>query len=295
MLSVVIPVFNNNEQLSLTLESLSRQTLDQDLFEVYVVDDGSTDKAEVVIENFKSKIRNLNYIYQENGGRSKARNGAKHKLNGEIVVFTDSDRIPSYTFLEYHYNFHKENEYCICVGEVKEIYFSNITKNKDKIFKVVETDNRLAKKISVHKVLYSIYNDAGNTDSTIPWVTTFSGNMSLPKYILDDEIGWFDENFTDWGFEHFELGYRLFKAGVKFKFEKKAVNYHLAHSRESGSLMAAMERSHKYFYEKHPDNSIKYLLEFMKGQISIQELECIASNGRKVLEENEKLYLNIVN
>lgn len=295
MLSVVIPVYNNNEQLALTLESLSRQTLDQNLYEVYVVDDGSPDRADMTVENFKKRIKNLNYIYQKNGGRSKARNGAKHKLKGEIVVFTDSDRIPNFTFLQNHYDFHKQNDYCVCVGEVKEMYFSNISKNRDKILRVVEIDNRLAKKISVHKVLYSIYDDKGNTSSSIPWITTFSGNMSIPKNILDNETGWFDEDFTDWGFEHFELGYRLFNAGVTFKHEKKAINYHLAHSRQSGSLMTAMEKGHKYFYEKHPDNSVKYLLEFMKGQLSLQELEYIASEGRKKIKEDKKLYLNIIN
>ncbi|MEC2074253.1 glycosyltransferase [Alkalihalophilus marmarensis] len=295
MLSVVIPVYNNNHQLSLTLESLAKQTLDSNLFEVFVVDDGSTTKADIVVNDFKGKIKNLYYLYQENGGRSKARNGAKSKLNGEIVVFTDSDRIPSYTFLESHYNFHKENNYCVCIGEVKEMYFTNLTKSREKIFKVVETDNRLAKIINVHKVLYSIYDYDGNTNSPVPWLTTFSGNMSLPKNILDNEIGWFDEDFTDWGFEHFELGYRLHKAGVQFKFERKAINYHLAHSRETGSLMEAMNRSHKYFYKKHPDAPIKNLLDFMKGKISLQDLEFIASNGKGAVQKSEKLYLKIVN
>jgi glycosyltransferase involved in cell wall biosynthesis len=294
MISVIIPVYNNNNELQLTLEAFSKQSLDEDLYEIFIVDDGSPEKAENVVNSFKGKIKNIKYIYQKNGGRSRARNGARKYLNGTIVLFNDADRIPNSTFLEMHYKFHQAYKNCVCVGEVKEIYFTDILNKKDRIFKVVDTDNRMAKKIPVHKVLYSIYDDNGFTTSKVPWITTFSGNLSIPRSILDNEVGWFDESFSEWGFEHFELGFRLFKAGATFAYNNKAKNYHIAHSRESGSLFTAMKLSHQYFLKKHPEKSVEYLMDFMLGEISLQKFEAIAAN-HSIPSNIEHSFIKIIN
>ncbi|MEG2318588.1 MAG: glycosyltransferase family A protein, partial [Rikenellaceae bacterium] len=61
--SIVIPVYNRNEELGVILESLSQQTYRD--FEVIVVDDGSIESAEPTCETFKDVLK-VKYIYKYN-------------------------------------------------------------------------------------------------------------------------------------------------------------------------------------------------------------------------------------
>lgn len=87
MISVVIPLYNKEEIVRQSLESvLSQQYSD---FEVVVVDDGSTDKsADIVRQINDPRIR---LISQPNGGPSKARNTGVREAKGEWIVFLDAD------------------------------------------------------------------------------------------------------------------------------------------------------------------------------------------------------------
>ncbi|MBH0357122.1 glycosyltransferase [Bacillus toyonensis] len=296
MISIIIPTYNDEESLDLTLKGFEKQTLDKDKFEIWVVDDGSDIKPQELITKYE-KVFNLRYIYQNNQGRAKARNAAKGLINGELVIFNDADRIPGPKFLEEHFENYKKNNSFVTIGNVKEIYFTNLKEKVDMIFKVVAQESRLARTIPIHKVKYKVYDENGCTDCHIPWITTFSGNMSVSKKLLDS-IGWFDEDFKSWGFEHFELGYRLYKNGGIFNFNKRALNYHLAHKRDHNQMLSEMSASHKYFYEKHQEEVVLAIMDFMFGQINLIDLELIAnrsstSNMLDRLSTDESIKINL--
>lgn len=85
--SVVIPTYNRHGMVEEAIESVLAQTLDD--VEIVVVDDGSTDgTGDVLKARFDERIR---YFYQENQGRSVARNRGARASTGEYVVFLDSD------------------------------------------------------------------------------------------------------------------------------------------------------------------------------------------------------------
>lgn len=85
--SIIIPTYNRSALLKQALLSCLEQTY-QD-FEIIVVDDGSTDDTKQVVESLgSSKIR---YFFQENCGRSKARNRAISLAEGKYITFLDSD------------------------------------------------------------------------------------------------------------------------------------------------------------------------------------------------------------
>lgn len=86
MVSIVIPTYNTGEYIQYTLESVFKQTYED--FEVIVVDDGSTDDTKEVLQVYMERIR---YIYQENSGRSEARNTGIKAAKGKYVAFLDSD------------------------------------------------------------------------------------------------------------------------------------------------------------------------------------------------------------
>jgi len=84
--TAAIVTFNRAAYLPEALESIFAQTLRAD--EVLVVDDGSTDETEAVLERYGDRIR---YVRQENAGRSAARNRAVDETRTPYISFLDSD------------------------------------------------------------------------------------------------------------------------------------------------------------------------------------------------------------
>jgi len=91
-ISVVIPTHNRKHLLLQCLDSLERQSLGMDRFEVIVVDDGSTDGT---IEELRRRPRvfAFNYLRIENSGPSQARNAGTASILGEYIAFTEDDVI----------------------------------------------------------------------------------------------------------------------------------------------------------------------------------------------------------
>ena len=83
---VVIPVFNGERYLGETLESILSQTYP--IYEVVVVDDGSTDGTAAVIRGFGRKIK---YLYQPNQGTAAAFNYGIEHTGGDFFAFLGAD------------------------------------------------------------------------------------------------------------------------------------------------------------------------------------------------------------
>jgi amino acid adenylation domain-containing protein len=83
--SVIIPSYNSAKFLPEAIESVLNQTYP--VFEIVVVDDGSTDKTKEVCNCYPT----VKYIYQENQGASVARNIGMQFSKGEYLLFLDSD------------------------------------------------------------------------------------------------------------------------------------------------------------------------------------------------------------
>lgn len=93
MLSIIIATYNRSEYLVDALNSLARQSIHKDKFEVVVVDNNSTDKTENVISDFKKKFPDINlcYVIEKKQGLSNARNRGIMEASGEIIAFMDDD------------------------------------------------------------------------------------------------------------------------------------------------------------------------------------------------------------
>ncbi len=89
LVSVIIPTYNRRESVKEAVQSALEQ--DYPKIEIVIVDDGSADgtKEEVAVV-FGSKIR---YVYQENAGKSRARNKGVIESAGQLVCFLDSDDV----------------------------------------------------------------------------------------------------------------------------------------------------------------------------------------------------------
>lgn len=89
--SVVIPVYNAADYLEETVGSVQRQTY-QD-FEIFLVDDGSTDGRSGGLCNRLSEEmpEKIYVLHKENGGAGDARNAALSQVSGDYIIFLDSD------------------------------------------------------------------------------------------------------------------------------------------------------------------------------------------------------------
>lgn len=83
--SVIIPSYNSANFLPEAIESVLKQTYP--VFEIIVVDDGSTDETKQVCDRYPT----IKYIYQSNQGLIGARNTGFYASKGEYILFFDSD------------------------------------------------------------------------------------------------------------------------------------------------------------------------------------------------------------
>ena len=88
--SVIIPVYNRPEELGELLESLTRQTYTS--FEVIIVEDGSTRRSDMVVDEFRDRL-DTHYIEKENSGQGFSRNVGFEASRGDYLLVFDSDCI----------------------------------------------------------------------------------------------------------------------------------------------------------------------------------------------------------
>lgn len=96
MISVVIPLYNKEQSIASTINSVLAQTYKD--FEIVVVDDGSTDKSADVVRAIDDD--RIVFISQENQGVSAARNTGIIAAKGEYVAFLDGDDLWHSEYLE---------------------------------------------------------------------------------------------------------------------------------------------------------------------------------------------------
>ncbi len=89
LISVIIPTYNRALTLQATIQSVLRQTYKE--FEIIIIDDGSTDDTEQIINDFNDK--RITYIRQDHRSASFARNKGIENAKGAYIAFLDSDDI----------------------------------------------------------------------------------------------------------------------------------------------------------------------------------------------------------
>lgn len=91
--SVIIPIYNVENYLEETIDSVINQTIGfNDNIQLILINDGSPDSSEEICERYKKEYpNNIIYLKQENSGVSVARNKGLELATGEIINFLDSD------------------------------------------------------------------------------------------------------------------------------------------------------------------------------------------------------------
>ena len=95
--SIIVPVFNRPDELKELMISLKNQSFKE--FELVVVEDGSVEKSEQLLEEFGKEMK-IVYVFQENTGPAIARNKGMEVAMGEYLLFIDSDCIAPDNWLD---------------------------------------------------------------------------------------------------------------------------------------------------------------------------------------------------
>lgn len=101
-ISIILPVHNTSSYLEECLNSIHNQSFKN--YELICVDDGSLDNSYEILKKYEKIITNCKVIHQSNQGVARARNEGLRNVNGDYIVFIDSDDFIEYNYLERLYN-----------------------------------------------------------------------------------------------------------------------------------------------------------------------------------------------
>lgn len=147
-ISVIIPVYNVEKYLDKMLASVFNQTINN--LQVIIVNDGSTDNSETIIEKYIDMQPDIIYLKQENKGVSAARNIALDKIKGKYTIFLDPDDYIDSNILLKLYNKAEESSSDVVICGYKMIYEKSLEQinclyeiEENKIYKNIEIVNMI--------------------------------------------------------------------------------------------------------------------------------------------------------
>lgn len=127
LVSVIIPVYNKEDSIRQTIESVLHQTFRD--FELILVNDGSTDSSGHIASAFQGIDSRVKYCHQENQGVSAARNKGIDLAKGKYITFLDADDRWNLRFLEHMVNAIGDGNVCYC----GHVYYINGKKKRSKL------------------------------------------------------------------------------------------------------------------------------------------------------------------
>lgn len=175
--SIIVPVYNVEKYLDKCLKSLVNQTLKD--IEIIVVNDGTKDNSQKIIDKYVNKYPKLVKSYiKENGGLSSARNYGLKYAKGKYIAFVDSDDYVETNMYQKLYDKAVEKDFDMVVCNLKYIYetkevnaYSNI--NKD-----------ILTKEEIKKSMINIYPSA--------WNKLFNKRLFKNKVLFKEKV-WFED------------------------------------------------------------------------------------------------------
>jgi len=118
LISVIIPAYNEENYIGKCLDSLQKQTLNRNLYEIIVIDNASTDKTSAIVKKYPVKL-----IFEKRKSVVIARQKGVDNSRGNIIVSADADTIyPPHWLKRIYVSFSQHPQ---LVGLVGWIYYSH--------------------------------------------------------------------------------------------------------------------------------------------------------------------------
>jgi glucosyl-dolichyl phosphate glucuronosyltransferase len=176
MLSIIVPTRNRADLLQLALQSLQSQTLSSDLFEVLVIDNGSTDNTKQVVTSFQQHSGNIRYFFESTPGLHVGRHLGMKMAGSDILVYADDDIEAFPTWLEAIAESFQDSEVVLVGGKNLPKFESEPPEWILKMWEKDENGNRILGSLSII--------DLGNEKKEISPYQVFGCNFSIRKSVL---------------------------------------------------------------------------------------------------------------
>lgn len=157
LISIIIPAYNAELYISHSLESCLEQTYSN--IEIIVINDGSDDNTENIVNDYVSNYSNIKLISIENSGVSTARNIGINSSSGEYLMFLDADDILCPWAVEHLLDIILIEKADIAIGESISTtnLLDNISKNESIQTTVWNGTEALQKSLADHPLTYSVW------------------------------------------------------------------------------------------------------------------------------------------
>ncbi|MEH7417778.1 glycosyltransferase [Neobacillus drentensis] len=323
--SIIIPSQNKYPLNLFTLYSLENQTFNTKKMEVIFINDASTDQTEEAIKDYQPPYQ-FKYIHSTKRlGRARVRNLGIQSARGSIIIFLDAEMITEPEFVANHLDYHQTSPNLIVTGAMssKALYscifpeFSDQIMNKlkdrakknQKIYErlqdcifPLESSYPLIEKDDIvqgtfKEIAYSAYPWFQSITSQFneelegfmfPWMAFLTGNISMRKELIT-QAGMFDEEFFHYGYEDWELGYRLYKMGAKYIVSNKITTYHQEHPVGEGKWKEAVG-NFGLFTIKHHDVDVLILALELARMTDLLMMNNVLKEYKLLLETNPEQF-----
>lgn len=268
-ISVVIPTYNRLETLRYVIPALLAQDLPAQEFEIIVADSLSNDGTAEFLAQSAAGAPHVRHLPGPYTGRAAARNAGIGAARAPIVLFTDADIIAANDLLSRHLARHARG------GGARAVVGLEVQVNSYEEY--IRKSHHPSGRDELHP----------RSRKSLDWLYFLTGNASAPRAELD-RVGRFDEDFTGYGHEDLELGYRLKHAGVTLEYEPLAVNYHW-HPVPFGEQQGRMELAGKStvrFYRKHPTLGVQAKLGMTPLSLALHDVVSRAPALKSWIEKN---------
>ncbi|EKN71336.1 glycosyl transferase family protein [Neobacillus bataviensis LMG 21833] len=233
-ISIILPVYNGEKFLPDCINSVLNQTYND--FELIIVNDGSKDKSEFVIEQIKSS--KIKYYYKENGGVASARSYGINKSNGEFICFIDQDDMWENNYLKNVVQGLETSDFVYTNGHIilNKIVNGKIYDNKQT---EINNENNGLKRLLEQNFIIS------------------PSQIGIRKSIVD-KIGLFHESLSGSGADDWDYWIRVFTIeNIRIKYiEDPLIRYRLHDSNNSYNY-DKMYQCKIEIIEKHKEIIIK--------------------------------------
>lgn len=129
LVSLIVPIYNAGKYLEENLLSICKQTYKN--LEIILIDDGSTDGSNHIIDAFAQKDARIKIIHQHNSGVSTARNTGINAATGDYICFSDADDLLMPDYVSYLLNLAlKDNVDISLTSEMFTTFHKNQTINE---------------------------------------------------------------------------------------------------------------------------------------------------------------------
>jgi len=118
-ISVIVPVYNAEKNISICLDSVVEQLTNDD--ELLLINDGSKDGSIAILKQYEQKYSFVRVIDKENEGVATTRNKGIELANGKYILFIDNDDFIDEDYVEKYYQEIENNNYDCVIGGYKRV------------------------------------------------------------------------------------------------------------------------------------------------------------------------------